>query len=599
MRFVHMTPQYDANGFAAQFFTGEFNPANAAVLYRPVCAPGAVAPCTGNNQRAMNPVNGQVLGPGSNTAVGSLVPGAGNRENGLVPSGTGINPKENYEWAGFLYAPRFGAAYDISGNQRLVLRGGGGLYYDRTDGNQIFGMSVNPHSVQTITVNNSQLSELSNNPLLLESPSGLTVFEFQSKIPTSSQWNAGFQMALPWSSTIDVEYVGNYNFNQLLSVNINSVPLGSAYLPQNQDPTKVFNPATLGSAAYDTNFMRLYQGYGGITKRTNFGNNTFHSLQTSLNRRFRNGLQFTLNYTLSRDVGLNGGTYYQLNGEGEVELLPENETANYGITGRDRTHTVKGNFVWDLPDLRDGEHGDAGRGPGHQRLAAVGRLHGRVGRTVHGRLQLPGHQQPDHDRLARLRRADPGGGRSRQGLHERLRRAVQHVGLPGPAHREQRPRVGDELHARVPGPRLGLRDRAQHPHGRTPQRSAPCGHVQRVQFGGHQRSQHERAVHEPAGQHDDHQPAVQRRWHARSPSGCVRPAPASASRPAHARCAAFRDRFASRSSRHTAGARHAWPLRSSYNGTRVFGTTLGHNETWNDANFQDLLSRGFKWVLKR
>ena len=352
MRFVHMTPQYDANGFAAQFFSSEFDQNNSAVLYRPVCAPGAVAPCTGNNQRAMNPVTGQVLGPGSNTAVGSLVPGVGNRENGLVPSGTGVNPKENYEWSSFVVAPRFGAAYDVSGNQSVVLRGGGGIYYDRTDGNQIFGMSVNPHSVQTITVNNSQLSELSNNPLLLESPSGLTVFEFQSKIPTSSQWNVGIQMAVPWSSTIDVEYVGNYNFNQLLSVNINSVPLDSAYLPENQDPTKVFNPATLGSASYDTNFMRLYEGYGGITRRTNLGNNTFHSLQTSWNRRFRRGLQFTVNYTLSRDKGLNGGTYYQLNNAGEVELLPENRTAHYGITGRDRTHTVKSNFVWDLPDLR-------------------------------------------------------------------------------------------------------------------------------------------------------------------------------------------------------------------------------------------------------
>ena len=69
----------------------------------------------------------------------------------------------------------------------------------------------------------------------------------------------------------------------------------------------MFNANTLGSAAYDTNFMRPYQGYGGITRRTNFGNNTFHSLQTSWNRRFRNGLQFTLNYTLTRDFGLNGG----------------------------------------------------------------------------------------------------------------------------------------------------------------------------------------------------------------------------------------------------------------------------------------------------
>lgn len=39
---------------------------------------------------------------------------------------------------------------------------------------------------------------------------------------------------------------------------------------------------------------------------------------------------------------------------------------------------------------------------------------------------------------------------------------------------------------------------------------------------------------------------------------------------------------------------------SEYGGTRVFGTTLGHgDETWVDPVFQDLLTRGFKWALKR
>jgi type 1 glutamine amidotransferase len=39
---------------------------------------------------------------------------------------------------------------------------------------------------------------------------------------------------------------------------------------------------------------------------------------------------------------------------------------------------------------------------------------------------------------------------------------------------------------------------------------------------------------------------------------------------------------------------------NEYQGTRVFGTTLGHgNDTWNDPTFQDLLTRGFNWVLKR
>lgn len=46
----------------------------------------------------------------------------------------------------------------------------------------------------------------------------------------------------------------------------------------------------------------------------------------------------------------------------------------------------------------------------------------------------------------------------------------------------------------------------------------------------------------------------------------------------------------------------AYPLAwtHDYNGTRVFGTTLGHgNETWNDPVFQDLMVRAFKWALNR
>jgi type 1 glutamine amidotransferase len=40
---------------------------------------------------------------------------------------------------------------------------------------------------------------------------------------------------------------------------------------------------------------------------------------------------------------------------------------------------------------------------------------------------------------------------------------------------------------------------------------------------------------------------------------------------------------------------------NQYNGTtRVFGTTIGHGDaTWNDPVFQDLLTRGFKWALKK
>ena len=55
---------------------------------------------------------------------------------------------------GIHYAPRLGFAYDVTGKQSLVLRGGAGVFYDRFQGNEVFDMltnpptTVSPHPVQ-------------------------------------------------------------------------------------------------------------------------------------------------------------------------------------------------------------------------------------------------------------------------------------------------------------------------------------------------------------------------------------------------------------------------------------------------------------------
>ena len=43
-----------------------------------------------------------------------------------------------------VFGPRFGVAYDLTGNQSVVLRGGVGLFYDRPDGNTVFSIPGNP-----------------------------------------------------------------------------------------------------------------------------------------------------------------------------------------------------------------------------------------------------------------------------------------------------------------------------------------------------------------------------------------------------------------------------------------------------------------------
>ena len=68
----------------------------------------------------------QILGPGSSAVVGQIVPNSGDLTNGVFPAGTGPVAKENYTWPALVLAPRFGYAYDLTGTQSVVLRGGAG-----------------------------------------------------------------------------------------------------------------------------------------------------------------------------------------------------------------------------------------------------------------------------------------------------------------------------------------------------------------------------------------------------------------------------------------------------------------------------------------
>ena len=53
-------------------------------------------------------------------------------------------------------------AYDLSGRQRFVLRGGAGLFYDRPFGNTVIAMAGNPPASKQVTVRYGQLQTLGN-----------------------------------------------------------------------------------------------------------------------------------------------------------------------------------------------------------------------------------------------------------------------------------------------------------------------------------------------------------------------------------------------------------------------------------------------------
>ncbi len=288
MRFVHQQPQYDNTGQSSNFLPEAWTLGAAPRMYVPGCA-NNVYPCSGANRQAMDPVTGQFLGPNTTLAIGALVPGTGNTTNGLFLSGQGI-PDTVFDFPTMGYAPRFGAAYDLTGQQKIVVRGGGGLFFDRPSGNSVFDQILNPPTQQNVTVRYGELQALGSGGLATTTTAVLlSVYEVDAPLPSSFQWNTGVQMALPWAIALDVSYVGQRGYNIVQPVNLNAVDYGAAFLEKNQDRT-LAPSTTPGATAVSQDLMRAIRGYSAITQNQGYLHRTYHSIQISFQRRLRNGI---------------------------------------------------------------------------------------------------------------------------------------------------------------------------------------------------------------------------------------------------------------------------------------------------------------------
>jgi hypothetical protein len=369
VRLTRQGPQYDKFQQMSNFFPDRWSLANAPLLYVAGCSNGATV-CSGNTRNAMHPVTRQIIAPPAGVAntqvlIGTPIPGSGNPLNGIVQAGDGIS-KTGYTWPGLVIGPRFGAAYDLTGNQSVIIRGGVGLFYDRPDGNTVFSIPGNPPIASAADLRFSNLATLGQG-LAPGAVPQLVTFQYDAKVPGSWQWQAGVQMALPWASSVDISYVGNHGFDRMgalqggSTVNLNAVDIGAAFLPQNQDPT-LGTSATPGAAAYTTNLLKPFRGLANINQNTTDFWDTFHSIQTSWNRRFQNGFAAGLNYTLGLSWKGNTGLVQRLQHAPDGTISFRDDQDEYEKMFEDlglQRHIFKANAVWDMPDFAGADSGGA------------------------------------------------------------------------------------------------------------------------------------------------------------------------------------------------------------------------------------------------
>jgi hypothetical protein len=345
LRFYWIQPQHDSNGSEANFLPSEWSASRAPRLYAPAIVNGV--------RVARDAVTGQTLAA---TYIGRIVPNSGSLTNGVFAAGDGIS-EHGYKNRGVHFAPRFGFAYDVTGTQRLVIRGGSGVFYDRPFGDSVYNLALNPPVTIQSTLNYGRLQDLAS-AVPLDSPPALNAFDYEGKVPTTVPWTIGIQTPLPWSSALDVSYVGSYGYNQLQQRNINAPDYGAAFKPETQDPT-LPPSATPGATALPVDFLRPYRGFGDILFMEPKAFSKYHSLQTSFNRRYRNNLSFGVNYTLGKAMG----TALIDNAIVGVLGAPRNDAnqkkANYMPLNTDRRHTLVANVVWGLPHVSLNRYADA------------------------------------------------------------------------------------------------------------------------------------------------------------------------------------------------------------------------------------------------
>jgi hypothetical protein len=165
----------------------------------------------------------------------------------------------------------------------------------------------------------------------------------------------GAQLSLPWSSALDLSYVGQRATDRLQRFDLNSVDFGAGFLPENQNPTLA--PTVDGTNANVTALLRPYRGIGLINQNTGISWRTFHSIQASFNRRYLANLAFGVNYTytISDRQNIAPRLEHFVDGSGLINYRNRSDQDRaqelLGDAGAIK-HIVRANAVWDLPDYR-------------------------------------------------------------------------------------------------------------------------------------------------------------------------------------------------------------------------------------------------------
>ncbi len=334
-----VTPRFTLNfGLRYSYFPAPADANNTLVNFDPALFNAAAVPLINGagTLSGGNFVAGQALTP-TNYVNGLIFPAGTACANAqkLVsnaacsPFGSIVNPNSNNN-----FGPRFGFAWDVLGNGKTAVRGGYGVYYDRSL-NGIWEQNAfnDPPRVQQVNIPNTTFDNPTAGAATTRlNPFNLTVTGNPTfKVPSYQDYNFSVEQQIHTNTVLQVAYVATLGRHLLGDIDLNQVPVA----------TRLANPTVA------LNALRPYLGYGTITSRDPIFISNYNSLQVSLNRRVSNGLTLGISYTWSKNLATNPG-------DRATSIADTyNSHLDYGPPTLNTPHVFIANYVYDLPFFKD------------------------------------------------------------------------------------------------------------------------------------------------------------------------------------------------------------------------------------------------------